>query len=209
VTERVRQSFDRIAEQYAADFADELTRKPYDRERLRAFAARCDGPVLDIGCGAAGHVGRFVADQGVRVVGVDLSERSVMLAARLNPSLRFLAADARALPVRSGTCAGVVAFYSLIYESAEGTGAALAEFRRVLRPGGALLVAVHAGEGVHHFGEYKGIAVDVELHLWGRAALEALVREAGFAIEAAEVRAPYSFEHATQRVYITGRAGIA
>jgi SAM-dependent methyltransferase len=207
VTESVRRSFDRIAEQYAADFADELTRKPYDRERLAAFAASCgDGPVLDVGCGAAGHVGRFVADQGVRVIGVDLSERSVALAARLNPSMPFVAADARALPVRSGAGAAVLAFYSLIYEGVEGTRAVLAELRRVLRPGGALLLAVHAGEGVHHFAEYKGIAVDVELHLWAPAVLERLVRDAGFAVDAIDVRTPYPFEHATRRLYLAARA---
>ena len=53
----VRAAFDRIAEQYAADFADELARKPWDVERLRRFAAACPpGPVLDVGCGAAGHI---------------------------------------------------------------------------------------------------------------------------------------------------------
>ena len=57
-----------MAERYAADFADELTRKPWDVERLRAFAAAGGaGLVLDVGCGAAGHVGRFVADLGARV----------------------------------------------------------------------------------------------------------------------------------------------
>jgi SAM-dependent methyltransferase len=208
VSERVRRSFDRIAEQYAADFADELSRKPYDRERLAAFARRCDGgPVLDVGCGAAGHVGRFLADHGVRVIGVDISERSVALAARLNPTMAFVAADARTLPVRSGRCAGVVAFYSLIYEAAEGTGAALAELHRVLRPGGTLLLAVHGGEGVHHFADYKGIAVDVELHLRSAAALEALVRHAGFTIEAVEARAPYPFEHKTERLYVSALRG--
>jgi predicted TPR repeat methyltransferase len=89
VIDPVRASFDRVAEQYAADFADELTRKPWDVERLRRFAATCGpGPVLDVGCGSAGHVGRFVADLGARVVGVDFSERSVAHASGLNPTLR-------------------------------------------------------------------------------------------------------------------------
>ena len=161
--------------------------------------------MLDVGCGAAGHIGRFVADRGVRVVGVDISERSVALAARSNPSIRFVAADARSLPIPSGGCTGIVAFYSLIYEGPEIAAAALAEFSRVLRPGGTLLLAVHAGEGVHHFGDYKGMAVDVDLHLWAPAVLKALVQESGLALEDLAVRAPYPFEHATERLYVTAR----
>jgi len=199
-------SFDRIAEQYAADFADELTRKPYDTALLRAFAASCSGgPVLDIGCGPAGHVGRFVADLGTRVIGVDLAPRSLTVARRLNdPSLAFVAADMHALPFASGACAGVLAFYSLIYE-ADPVGA-LAELRRVLRPGAALLVAVHAGEVFDRFTDYKGLPVDVELHRRPPAAFAGQVRAAGFSVEHAVVRPPYPFEHATDRLYVTARA---
>jgi SAM-dependent methyltransferase len=208
VTDPVRASFDRIAEQYAADFADELTRKPRDVERLRRFAAACGpGPVLDVGCGAAGHVGRFVADLGARVIGVDFSERSVACARRMNPGLAFLAADAGALPVRDGGCAGIVAFYSLIYGGDEVTAAALLELRRVLRDGGRLLVAVHAGTGAQRFTDYKGAPVDVELHHRRPAAFAAQVRRAGFAVESVEVRPPYAFEHATERLYVAARAG--
>ena len=206
MTDRVRASFDRIAEQYAADFADELTRKPYDTERLRAFAARCGaGPVLDVGCGPAGHVGRFVADLGVRVIGVDLAPRSLSVARCLNdPTLAFVAADMHALPFAAATCAGVVAFYSLIYEA--NPSATLVELRRVLRPGGALLVAVHAGQGFQHFAEYKGVPVDVELHLHAPEALAAQVTKAGFVVERAETRRPYPFEHATERLYVRATA---
>jgi SAM-dependent methyltransferase len=205
VTDRVRASFDRIAEQYAADFADELARKPWDVERLDAFAARCGrGPVLDVGCGAAGHVGRFVADRGPRVVGIDLSPRSVTLARRRNPMLAFVAADLRVLPVGAGTCTGVVAFYVLIYEA--DPSRALAELRRVLRPDGALLVAVHAGQGHQHFDDYKGLPVDVDLHLHAAERLSAQAERAGFVLEAVEQRPPYPFEHATERLYLTAHA---
>ena len=199
-------SFDRIAEQYAADFADELTRKPYDAALLQSFAASCGrGPVLDIGCGPAGHVGRFVADRGVRVIGVDLAPRSLTVARRLNdPSLALVAADMRALPFASGTCAGVLAFYSLIYE-ADPSGA-LVELRRVLRPGGELLVAVHAGEGSSHFSDYKGLPVDVELHWQAPERFAAQVAAAHFEVQSVDVRPPYPFEHASQRLYVRARA---
>jgi SAM-dependent methyltransferase len=204
-TDPVGASFDRIAEQYAADFADELSRKPYDVDRLRAFAAACPaGPVLDVGCGAAGHVGGFLADQGARVVGVDLSARSVVLAGRLNPSLRFVAADVVALPFASGACAGAVAFYSLIYTA--DPRPALVELRRVLRRGGALLVAVHAGEGAQRFDNYKGLPVDIELHLRSPEVLAAQTAQSGFSVEAVDVRPPYPFEHATRRLYLAARA---
>ena len=207
MSEGIRASFDRIAEQYAADFADELTRKPWDVERLRRFAAACGhGLVLDIGCGAAGHIGRFVADLGARVIGVDFSERSVMCASRLNSTLRFVAGDMSVLPVTDGACAGVVAFYSLIYGDDAATGRALVELRRVLRAGGRLLVAVHAGTGAQRFTDYKGARVDVELHYREPTAFAAEVREAGFTVESVETRPSYPFEHPTERVYVAARA---
>ena len=207
MSERVRASFDRIAEQYAADFADELTRKPYDVAVLRGFAQRCPAPglVLDVGCGPAGHVGRFVADRGARVVGVDLASRSLTVARRLNdPSLHFVAADMHALPFTNGACTGIVAFYSLIYEA--DPIPALVELRRVLRPGGSLLVAVHAGDGVSHFSDYKGLPVDVELHRRSPEKFAEQIRAAGFAVETVDRRPPYPFEHATERLYVTALA---
>lgn len=208
VIDPVRASFDRIADQYAADFADELTRKPWDVERLRRFAASCGpGPVLDVGCGAAGHIGRFVADLGLTpVVGVDFSERSVLHASRVNPTLRFVAGDVRELPVADRACAGVLAFYSLIYGNDMTIAVALSELRRVIRDGGRLLVAVHAGIGAQRFTDYKGAPVDVELYHRQPAAFAAQVRRAGFIVESIETRPPYAFEHATERLYLAARA---
>jgi ubiquinone/menaquinone biosynthesis C-methylase UbiE len=176
-------------------------------ERLRRFAAACPpGPVLEIGCGPAGHVGRYVADLGRSVIGVDVSEGSLHVARRLNPTLPFVAADMRTLPVRSDSSAGVLAFYSMIYEAADGVRTALAEFRRVVRRGGALLIAVHAGEGEQRFTDYKGIPVDITLHYRTPEAFAALVQQAAFTLQACEVRPPYAFEHATNRLYVAALA---
>ena len=161
--------------------------------------------MLDVGCGAAGHVGRFLADLGASVVGVDFSERSVACARRLNAPLPFVAADVRALPIADAACAGVVAFYALIYGGDAQTAAALTELRRVMRDGGHMLLAVHAGTGAQRFTDYKGAPVDVELHYREPAAFGVLVRRAGFVLDAIEVRPPYPFEHPTERLYVAAR----
>lgn len=149
-------------------------------------------------------MGRFVAGLGVRVVGVDFSERSVVLARRLNPSLRFVAADMQSLPFAAGACAGSVAFYSMIYTA--DPAPALRELWRVLRRGAPILIAVHGGEGTQHFDDYAGMPIDVDLHLRSPDVLASQVRAAGFAVGTIEVRPSYPFEHATPRVYIAARA---
>ena len=75
-------------------------------------------------------------------------------------------------------------------------------FAACSRRRGALLIAVHAGDGAQHFSDYKGIAVDITLHLRDPDAFAALVRSAGFTLQACEVRPPYPFEHATDRLYV-------
>ncbi|HKW90259.1 MAG TPA: methyltransferase domain-containing protein [Methylomirabilota bacterium] len=205
--DRLRRSFDQVAEDYATQFFDELDRKPFDRERLQAFAARCPPrePVLEVGCGP-GHVGRFVAALGPRVVGLDLSEQSVRIARRLNPRLRFMVGDMRALPLRDGDCGALLAFYTLIYFDAPATAAILAEYRRVLRSGAPILLAVHGGDGSERFTDFRGKPIDVTLHYHRLDALAGQLGQAGFSVEAAESRPAYEFEHPTPRLYLAATA---
>ncbi len=102
----IRATYDAVAKEYAAAFAGELAAKPFDRELLADFAAACDGLVFDVGCGAAGHVTRFLADQGADVVGVDLSAASIEVARARQPALRFEVADMRNLPAADGLAGG-------------------------------------------------------------------------------------------------------
>ncbi|MFE9653132.1 hypothetical protein [Micromonospora sp. NPDC006431] len=68
-----------------------------------------------------------------------------------------------------------MALYSVIHLAPDELRPALAEARRVLRPGAPLLVAVHLGSEVRHLDEWWGHRVDVDFHfLTGETLLGAL-----------------------------------
>jgi SAM-dependent methyltransferase len=204
----VRESFDAMAEAYAREFTDELTRKPFDRGRLDDLVAaiRPDGLVLDLGCGAGGQIGRYLADRGPTVTGVDFSERAVEIARRLNPGMTFQVAHIRSLPFADDSVAAITAFYCLIYGTDDDVLAALRECRRVLEPDGLLLAAVHGGEGVEHFDDFRGVPVDISMRHTAPQAFQALAERAGLAVDDVVAREPYPFEHPTQRIYLRAHA---
>src|SRR5215510_16481574 len=105
----VRESYDSASKAYAEHLAAELTKKPLDRHLLNRFAegVRGRGLVADVGCGP-GHVAKYLHDQGVEVVGIDLSAGMVACARELNPALNFRVDDMRALTLASGSLAGIV-----------------------------------------------------------------------------------------------------
>jgi ubiquinone/menaquinone biosynthesis C-methylase UbiE len=205
----IRATYDAVAADYAAAFTGELAGKPADRELLDEFAAAL-GPgaeVWDVGCGAAGHVTRYLADRGLQTVGVDLSAASVAEASRRQPDLRFEVADMRALPAADAALAGVVALYSVIHLPREQIPVALAEFRRVLAPGGSLLVAMHGGSGEIESAEWFGHDVTVRASLVALTELVSMTEQAGFGITRALARPPYPAEHQTERLYVWAQAG--
>jgi trans-aconitate methyltransferase len=89
-TESIRESYDRVAEEYARRLFNELAQKPLDRELLNRFAAAAigRGEVCDMGCGS-GQVARYLRDAGTTVFGLDLSPRMLEQARRLNPEISF------------------------------------------------------------------------------------------------------------------------
>lgn len=197
--ERLRQSDDTVAEAYEAAFGDELAGKAADRARLVAFVTAVADPVLDLGCGP-GQVGAAVAGHGRRVLGVDLSPAMARLAAgRLGAAT---AGDLRALPVRSASVAGVVAFYALIHLRREELAAGVAEIARVLRPGGRALVTAHEGEGTVEVDDFPGAGVPFVATLLSLDELVTAAETAGLTVVDAARRPPLPQEHPTVRLTV-------
>lgn len=206
-TDRTRAGYDAVAVDYAAHFADELAAKPLDRALLGAFAelVRGHGPVGDVGCGP-GHVARYLHGCGLPVVGIDLSPAIVAAARRLHPELAFQVGSMLALEIGDGAWGGLVAFYSVIHLPPRAVPQAFAEFHRVLRPSGRLLLAYHVGDEIRHLAEWWGHAVDLDFHFFVTDDVARWLEAARFVVEARVEREPYTpAEVATQRGYLLAR----
>jgi SAM-dependent methyltransferase len=200
----VRDSYDRVAQEYARRIADELAHKPLDRALLDAFADRVRGagPVVDVGCGP-GHVTRYLAERGADARGVDLSPGMVAQARALHPGLEFRVGDVTALDADDDAWAGAVAYYSLIHLPRPGAVPALRELSRVLRPGAPLLVAFHAGDETRHMDEWWGQPVRLDFVFFTAGEMAGYLREAGFTVAQVTEREPIpDVEAPTQRAYI-------
>jgi ubiquinone/menaquinone biosynthesis C-methylase UbiE len=142
VHEPTRRSYDTLAEAYEHRLADELTYKPLDRALLTTLVEQCPPglPLADLGCGP-GHVAGWLATQGAPVVGIDLSPGMVAVAAARHPDAQFRVGDLLSLPASDGEFGSAVCFYSIIHLESHELEACFAEVRRVLVPGGRLLLA--------------------------------------------------------------------
>ena len=200
-------TYDTIAEEYVRRIFDELRHKPLDCQLLDRFAGevRETGPVCDLGCGP-GHVARYLFDRGVQVIGVDLSPNMVEQAKRLNPDIPFQQGNMLALTTENEAYAGIVAFYSIIHTPREEVVAALLEFKRVLRPGGILLLAFHVGDEVIHLDEWWGKQVSIDGIFFQPDEMQGYLRAAGFEVEETIERPPYEeVEYQSRRAYIFAR----
>jgi SAM-dependent methyltransferase len=203
----IQTSYDRVADEYVRRISDELEDKPLDRQLLNRFAesVRNLGTACDMGCGP-GHVARYLHEHGVKVCGVDISTEMVERACRLTPGVEFRQGDIMALDVPDETWAGIVAFYSVIHIPRMDVVCALRELRRVLRPGGLLLLSFHIGDNTIHLDEWWGHEVCIDFFFFQSAEMESYLTSAGFEIEEIIEREPYpDVEHQSRRSYIFAR----
>jgi len=197
-------SYDQVALEYAEKFKDEMDDKPFDRDCLDRLARDVGslGPICDMGCGP-GQIARYLHRQGVDALGVDLSPRTVAEAQRLNPDIPFHQGDMLSLPDSDHSWGGIAAFYCIIHIPREKVADALREMKRVLKPGGVLLLAFHIGQEIKHLDEWWEKSVNLDFAFYLPEEMEAWLKEAGYELEETLVREPNpEVEVATRRAYL-------
>lgn len=170
----IRRAYATWADEYAARFGRTDEVHPDDLALIGRHLTIRPGTVLDVGCGP-GHLAAHLRSLGVEAIGMDLVPELVDHARATHPGGRYVLGSAHALPVRDHSVAGILAWYSLIHLPPDDLDDVLAELRRALRPGGALVVGSFDGAEVAAFGH----AV-VTAYRWPADELAARLAGAGF-----------------------------
>jgi len=109
------------------------------------------GKVLDAGC-AAGRDSKYLVEEGLDIVGIDLVDEFIAMAKKHVPEGRFIQGSFLDLPFENQTFDGVWANASLLhFETINEVRKALTEFHRVLKDKGVLHVKVKAQIGSKKF----------------------------------------------------------
>ena len=144
--EETKAFYNKIAKVY--DLLAEHSEAPVRKAGLEMLSAQAGQKVLEIGFGT-GHclieLARSVGPSG-RVLGIDLSEKMIEISQKLaceeglDSRIELSCGDAVHLPYASGTMDGTFMSFTLeLFDTAE-ISVVLAECKRILKPGGQLVV---------------------------------------------------------------------
>ena len=152
------------------------------KHALARMPVEAGDTVLDLGCGS-GYAARALreADEAGRAYGLDGAPEMVRSAREYtdDPRVAYVVGDFGSLPFAAGSVDHCFSMEALYY--AADPYDALAELRRVLRPGGTFYCAVNYFEENVHSHDWQE-SIEVDMTLWSYADYREAFREAGFVV---------------------------
>ena len=196
-------AYDLLAEKYHALFKDELSQKAYDRKLIDNYAQYFSpfSIIYDVGCGPSGHIGKYLFDKGLNVMGIDISEKCIDIARNYNRDMTFKRMDMMNLQVDDQSIDGIIAFYSIIHTPKENIDKIFQEFKRALKIGGKVMLAVKEGKGEGLEDHILDSDMSIYFSYFTKKEVETYFISNGFKIIFLECRTPYSDEIAISRIY--------
>ena len=207
VHSKTRRAYNLVANRYHELFHNEMNEKAYDRNLLDSLVNRfAPGSLIcDAGCGPSAHIGRYLAEKGMTVIGIDISDSCIEMARTLNPDMRFKREDIMKLSFGRDVFDGIISYYSIIHTPKKSIGKIFQEFHRVLKPEGYLLVAVKAGSDEGYISDLLGMETEIYFSLFEEKDIERYFKIAGFTLDFLGKRNPYDFEIKNERIFAIGR----
>jgi SAM-dependent methyltransferase len=200
-TDETRRLYETVAATYARVLPDTSYESPLDLGMVEQFIAGLPDvglPVLDAGCGT-GRMLRYLSARGVQdLVAVDLSPAMLAHARAASPAVPMRTADLRALPFADGSFRGALCWYAIIHSSGDDVARIIAELRRVVVPGGLVLLGFQAGAGEREVARAYGHDVTLRGVLHEPAEIARMLRDAGLAVTAVADREPVGIERDRQ-----------
>ncbi len=177
--ESVITDYDDIPKDYANEFYGDTS----DNEFIDKFLSSLSGDkVLDAGCGV-GDDCEYMDKKRFKACGIDLSEGMLREAKERYPQGKYIKADMTNIPCSDGFFDGILANCSLFHIPTELVGKALNEFKRVLKPGGKILLILLEGIGEQMVEEPYRPGKYVYTKFYTREEITQLLTEHGFKVE--------------------------
>ena len=183
-SDAVREMYDTEAESYSNMMDSEIEHPLYSDTlgRLQARIENISGTVIDAPCGSGHMLAMYHEDFDEKraLLGIDLSPQMVAITSlRLGSAAEVLVGDIRKLDtVPSDSAAAVISHFAFHHLDADGVSQAIAEWHRVLRVGGQLLIGAWEGTGAIDYGDES----DLVAVKHSADDLQRIVRESGFSI---------------------------
>jgi SAM-dependent methyltransferase len=149
-TEQVREAYASVAELYIELFGTSERVHADDLAFIGRHLAGGAGTVLDLGCGP-GHITEHLRSLGVDATGIDMVPEFIVHAQAAHPRGSYQLGSFDKLAADDHSIAGILAWGSLIHLPPRELDGVLAEFRRVMAPGGTLVLAIFVGDEVAAF----------------------------------------------------------
>ena len=202
--EKIIECYNKTAGAYTLNFADELSKKPFDRILLEGFAYdNKNKKVADFGCGP-GQTTKFLKEAGIsNITGIDISPGMIKKARTVHPGIKFETGDMLDLKYKGEFFDSAIAFYAIVNFDYKHVRTAFEEINRVLKSGGQFLFSFHVGEKKVHLASFLNENVNIDFYFFNTDKIMDLLKKTGFIIITAAERFPYeNIEYPSKRAYI-------
>ncbi|KKW09596.1 MAG: hypothetical protein UY49_C0043G0002 [Microgenomates group bacterium GW2011_GWC1_49_7] len=171
--------YDAIADQYASKLDDYAPRPEQDKFiSLLPKSSR----ILDAGCGP-GRDCEYFFQHGLKVIGVDLSEKLLAIAKKRVSKVKFLKQDIRKLEFPASSFDGIWTCASLLHLRRDEILDVLCSFYSLLKKNGVLFVLVKEGKGEADIAEKLSSHATRHFTYFAIDELKRLLEKARFVVE--------------------------